>query len=143
GFESERASAAEAAAQVAGQLASAQEELARARAALEQGAGELVAVRESSAAQEREIHTLRRNAAQQELQLAALERDVADLRARAECQHESLRHAAGFRGVREAQIADREAELATIESRHAAELAARNARGGTQLQESAAREAEL
>lgn len=142
-LEAERAAAVRGTEELTGRLAAAERDLAEVRGKLEAREAELSSTRERLADHERQVAELRAAAGRQEVEMRHQARDLADLRRRTERQHESLRHVQGYRGVLEAQLAEREHLLATIESRHAAEIDDRDSRGAGQLQEAAGREEQL
>lgn len=84
-------------------------------------------------------------AAEQSLALAQGSRDgdLHELRRRAERQAEALRHTHGMRAVFDAMLAERDAQVAELESRHAADMAESSAQNARLLEEAAAREAAL
>jgi chromosome segregation ATPase len=142
-LESERTAARLAAEELAGKLAAAGQSLSGTRDTLESSNTELAATRARLADHEQLVAELRRTSGIQASDLRNQGRDLAELRHRAERQHEALRHSQGFRGVLEGLLSDREQALSIIEARHAAELAAKDSSGASQLQESAEREAAL
>lgn len=142
-LDGERAAAARGAEEISGRLAAAERELADVRGRLEAREAELAATSARLADHERQVAEMRTAADRRDTEMRHQARDVAELRSRAERLHEALRHGQGFRGVLETQLADREHQLSTIEARHAAEIAEREARGTGQLQEAAGREEQL
>jgi chromosome segregation ATPase len=142
-LEGERAAAARDSVELAGRLAAAERDLAEVRGRLEAREAELASTRARLADQERQVAELRSAAERHDAQMRHQSRDLAELRRRAERQHEALRHGQGIHGVLETQLADLEQQLATIEARHAAEIAERDARGAGQLQEASGREEQL
>lgn len=105
----------------------------------------LVEEERAGAARAAEALSRRLTAAEHSLALAQGDRDgdLQELRRRAERQAEALRHAQGVRAVFDAMLAERDEQLAELESRHAAELADRAAQNGVQMEQAALREAAL
>jgi chromosome segregation ATPase len=142
-LEAERAAALLAAEDLSSRLTAAEQALLEARGALEAGSSELAATRARLVDQEQQIASLRRDSSGQAVNLRDQARDMEELRQRTTRQEEALRHSQGFRGVLEALLADREQEIHTIETQHAARLAERASQAAAQLQDAGAREATL
>ncbi|MDQ2640257.1 MAG: FHA domain-containing protein [Pseudomonadota bacterium] len=131
-----------------GQLAAAEAERSAALELVERTRSQtqaLIDEERATAARTAEGISRRLATAEQSLALAQGARtgDIEELRRRAERQAEALRHTQGIRGVFDAMLAEREEQVAALESRHAADLAGSKAQVAAQMQEAAAREAAL
>lgn len=134
-LEGERAAAARGAEELAGRLAVAERDLADVRGRLEAREADLASTSARLADHERQVAELRTAADRRDTEMRHQARDFAELRRRAERLHEALRHGQGFRGVLEAQLADHEHQLSTIEARHAADHAGKDAALRAELQQ--------
>lgn len=104
--------------------------------------GELTAARDELQQQRLALNAARAQLTQQNSERTHQEHDLAEWRRRAERAYETLTTWQGFRAVSDALLGESEAALQSVESRHAAELAAVAAREGALEKELAAARAD-